>query len=111
MNHKPSVYVNGDTKASLVYEPHGKLKRGWGHVGHQYGYVLYVRKGTSGQSASFTMSLPPSVYISYVKAIVKAVSETPIPTHGGRDYRIWLKGKMWKPPYSKTEEPIIQKEA
>ena len=104
MTIKTRVYQNGDTTGKLCYEPHGRRTYGWGHRGFQFGYTLFVYKeGIDKQSITFTMSLPLRVYIAYVKAVVKIVSETPMPlnSYQAKNYHYWLDGKTWKPPYSK----------
>jgi len=94
------TYKIGDATGRLVPECHGGRTYGYGHWGYQFGYVLYVYK-TGEEGYLLALSLSPRIYIAFVKAIVKAVAETPFPVPRGRrttSYRYWLEDKMWKHP-------------
>lgn len=108
MKVKTRVYTIGDATGRLVFEPHGRRTYGYGHKGHEYGYVLYVYKGDLSQGYQFAMSLHSRVYIAYVKAIVKAVAETPMPKRTISNYFWWLKGKTWRRHPSGEEYPILR---
>ena len=108
MAQKTRVYKEGDAMGRLVYEPHGRRKYGWGHCGHEFGYILYVYKAKQ-EGYVMAMSLPSRVYIAYVKAIVKAVAETPMPQHKVFGNSSWLKGKTWRHPQG-GEYPILKEE-
>ena len=96
MIKKTRIYKEGDAEAKLVYVPHGRRTYGYGHVGYEFGYVLYVYKGDTSKGYQFAMSLHPQVSIAYIKAVVKAVAETPMPDHRVSNVYWWLKGKTRK---------------
>ena len=107
MQERIRIYKVGDAIGKLCPLKHGRRTYGYGHWGWQFGYVLYVYKKTLDNGHLFTISLPPRVYAAYVKAIIKAVAETPMPERRPLSYSYWLKGKTWKPPYCSTEAPIL----
>lgn len=110
MGTKLRIYKQGDATGKLIHDPHGKRKYGYGHWGYEYGYTLYVYKGDIDKGYVFAMSLPSIVYIAYVKAIVKAVSETKMPTHRVSGNAYWLKGKMWQRRPSGGKYPILRED-
>ena len=110
VKNKIRIYKIGDATGRLVYEPHGRRTHGYGHRGYEFGYTLFVYKeGYEGYA--FAVSLSPYVYIAFVKAIVRAVSETALPDKPVRGYYrewcYWLKDKTWKRPDDRTEYSIL----
>ena len=106
---KVREYKIGDAMGRLREDPSGRRTYGYGHWGNEYKYTLYVYKGDS-KGYLFSMSLP-EVFISYIKGIVQAVSEKPLPENYkiAHNPRYWLRGKMWKR-NKNTSYPLLHEE-